>query len=409
MNILFISCRNIWNGIGGRENTIKSRIEYLTSHDCHCDIFYFFENKNTANEKNIFEYVGINTSIATKLMHSFFNVCSKKKPLQYSLFYSSKNKNMLKEILLNNSYDYIIVDMIRLAPLFNLLNRYKKNAKLILDLDDIISKRYKDITGNVLGSFSNENKKIDKILNRKLLKKVVLNTEYRKLYTSEIFYSKVYDMSILVNPYETEELNKIIGKNKAYNLSLFIKNDELTKKQYKTKSSFSLFFLGSLKMEQNRASFENIVTYILPIINIPYKFFVVGKNKQSDIEKYSHMNKNIEFTGYIKSLNDFLSNMDIMISPIAFGTGIKTKILSAMGHGIPVITNDCGANGIKCENEKEIFIINDYVEIANKINYLFDNQCILENIGNNAFDLIITNYSENIFKKSLDEIKRCLS
>lgn len=408
MKILFISCRNIWDGIGGRENTIKSRIEYLASHNCHCDIFYFFKNKKNRKKYNISEYSGINTHITTKLTHSFFNAFSKKKPLQYSLFYSNKNKAELKQILLEKSYDFIIVDMIRLAPLYSFLNKYKKSAKLILDLDDIISKRYQVISGNVLGSFANENKKLDKILEQKLVRKLVLNTEYKKLYNSEIYYSKLYDISILVNPYETEELNKNIGKNKAYNLSPFVKKEELVKKEYKTSSIFSLFFLGSLKMEQNRASFENIVANILPKISIPYKFYVVGKNKQSDIDKYLLINKNIEFTGYIENLNDFLLTMDIMISPIAFGTGVKTKILSAMGHGIPVITNDCGAYGIKCENGENIFIINEFDEIAYKVNYLYNNQSILENIGDNAFDLIVNNYSETIFEKSLEEIQRNL-
>ena len=405
MNILFVSCRDIWNGIGGRENTIKSRIEYLSENNCHCDVFYFFKNDKIFEKENISQYSGVSTSNVTKISHSFFNVASNKKPLQYSLFYSKENKKKLINLLLKNSYDYIVVDMIRLAPLYSLLNKYKKNAKLILDLDDVISKRYKDIHGNVFGSFSNENKKLDKLLRFKILKKVVLSTEYRKLYKSEIYYSKLYDLCLLVNPNETNDLNKLLGNNKAYNLGLFISNEELIQKEYEKKSIFSLFFLGSLKMEQNRSSFDNIVKNILPKISIPYKFYVVGKNDSNIVEKYSGLNSNIVFTGFVDDLNDFLLNMDIMISPIAFGTGIKTKILSAMGHGIPVITNDCGANGIKCENEKNIFIINNFDEIASKVDYLFDHQDVLESIGKNAFNLISNEYSENTFKTSLEEIR----
>ncbi len=408
MNILFISCRDFWNGIGGRDNTIKSRIEYLSSNNCHCDVFYFFENNKIVEKDNVSQYSGTSTSNITKIVHSFFNVISRKKPLQYSLFYSKKNKEKLKKLLLINSYDYIIVDMIRLAPLFSLLQEYKKNAKLILDLDDVISKRYKMVQTNVLGTFSGTNKKIEKLLKLKLLKKVVLSTEYRKLYNSEIYYSKLYDMSLLVNPNETNELNKTLGITKAYNLGVFINNNELIEKKYMYKNIFSLFFLGSLKLEQNLVSFDNVVKNILSKISIPYKFYVVGKNDSSIISKYSAINSNIVFTGFVENLNGFLSNMDVMISPIAFGTGIKTKIISAMGHGIPVITNDIGVDGIKCENEKNIIIINSFDEIANKVNYLFNHQDILKNIGREAFSLISNEYSENTFKESIEEIMRNL-
>jgi len=41
----------------------------------------------------------------------------------------------------------------------------------------------------------------------------------------------------------------------------------------------------------------------------------------------------------------------LAIVPIAYGTGIKTKILDLLSFGIPVVTNEVGAEGLDVNGE----------------------------------------------------------
>ena len=50
--------------------------------------------------------------------------------------------------------------------------------------------------------------------------------------------------------------------------------------------------------------------------------------------------------GFVENLNDYVSKMGILLSPIQSGSGIRVKILEMMAFGIPVITTTLGAQGL---------------------------------------------------------------
>ena len=47
-----------------------------------------------------------------------------------------------------------------------------------------------------------------------------------------------------------------------------------------------------------------------------------------------------------------------------------------MSMGVPVVTNDVGAEGIDVKNERDIWIENDPLAIANRVDILLDNYYI---------------------------------
>ena len=50
--------------------------------------------------------------------------------------------------------------------------------------------------------------------------------------------------------------------------------------------------------------------------------------------------------GFVPDLAEFLSGDAVLAAPILQGTGIKTKIIDALEHSVPVITTPVGAEGL---------------------------------------------------------------
>ena len=148
----------------------------------------------------------------------------------------------------------------------------------------------------------------------------------------------------------------------------------------------------------NIDSLDWIVNKILPKVKHPVKFMVVGKAPDEIKDKYRN-NKQVFFTGRVERLEDYICKSRIFLSPLLYGTGIKTKILEAMSMGIPVITNDVGAEGIEVENGKHLWIENKEEKLAARIDDVLDNPENAESIALNGKKLVEKKYRwEDIWK-----------
>ena len=54
----------------------------------------------------------------------------------------------------------------------------------------------------------------------------------------------------------------------------------------------------------------------------------------------------VEVLGYVEDLSALMQTVDIGIAPLQEGAGVKGKVLSALAHGLPMVTTPIGAEGI---------------------------------------------------------------
>jgi glycosyltransferase involved in cell wall biosynthesis len=125
----------------------------------------------------------------------------------------------------------------------------------------------------------------------------------------------------------------------------------------------------------------------------------VGSCPKSITGKYSGK-ANVKFTGFVNDLQSEVTSTAVFLSPIAYGSGIKTKILEAMAMKMPVVTNSVGAESISAENGKHFFIYDDYAEIAKCVDYLLDNPEDAIGVAENGCQLVTERYNwQTIWKK----------
>ena len=68
--------------------------------------------------------------------------------------------------------------------------------------------------------------------------------------------------------------------------------------------------------------------------------------------------------GFVADLDPVFANCREAVSPVRFGTGIKTKNLSALSHGVPLVTTTVGADGMNLHHNETALIADSPQEFA---------------------------------------------
>jgi len=163
-----------------------------------------------------------------------------------------------------------------------------------------------------------------------------------------------------------------------------------------------IFFLGSYTFSPNVHAVKAFVKDVFPILqkkNPDLHFHIVGADPTPEILELA--NNRIHVTGFVENLIDFLNLRRVCIAPLAFGAGIKGKILLSMGMGIPVVTNDIGAEGIPGRSGVHWITANAAETWAEEIQRTYTDQTRWESLSEKGRELVQRHYSSATVSEAL--------
>ncbi len=316
-------------------------------------------------------------------------------PFQCALYHSSKNRRALREFVAEFKPDVMLFDMIRLAPY---MQDFSGKVRCVLDLDDLLSVRYArqlaafdgstGIAGRYAGGMS---RFAERLLCHGKIGKLILKSEQKRLKKAELRYARLANGVILVSEAETSRLNAMLGKPRAVTVPTGVDMAAFDATEAE-KSPRTFGFVGNFHVAANVASLESIVRDILPRLQHSYRFEVVGAVPDEVRRRFSDV-KNLIFLGEVGDLAPVMKKWQLSLCPIAFGTGLKTKILEAMAAGLPVLTNSVGAEGISAVRNAEIFVFDDPQLLADKANELLTAPTLCRTVGAAARAFVAEHFS----------------
>ncbi|RYD52316.1 MAG: glycosyltransferase [Sphingobacteriales bacterium] len=109
-----------------------------------------------------------------------------------------------------------------------------------------------------------------------------------------------------------------------------------------------LYFLGALDYRPNAEAVEYLITEIAPRLAASgnaVEILLAGKGLAPELAARLS-GTGITYTGFLPSLDDFLSACDVMLNPVLTGGGIKTKAVEALAWGKRVVSCSSGAAGL---------------------------------------------------------------
>ena len=119
------------------------------------------------------------------------------------------------------------------------------------------------------------------------------------------------------------------------------------------------------------------------------KLYLAGNNIPAELGKGG----GIEILGHVADLESMLEKYRVFVSPIRFGTGIKTKNLTALANGIPLITTTIGAEGMSLIDGENAIVEDSAGAFANKAIELHNNRELWQKLAANGRKHIETEFS----------------
>lgn len=129
-----------------------------------------------------------------------------------------------------------------------------------------------------------------------------------------------------------------------------------------------------------------------------YGAYVSEKARQLHNEKEKFLIK-----GRTDSVQQVFESSRVLLAPIPFGAGIKGKLLESMQFGLPNITTNIGAEGMKGNLDWNGFITDEDESFVEKSAELYSNESIWTQAQENGFEIIRSRFKSENFLTALAE------
>jgi glycosyltransferase involved in cell wall biosynthesis len=291
-----------------------------------------------------------------------------------SRFYSPDFDNKLKITLEEAKFDVIHLESLFMTPYLETINKYS-DAKVILrshNLEHIIWERLAKTEKNIA-------------------KKIYLNHLAKQLKKYEKQIINQLDGIATISQEDTKRFKKLKLDKKIVTIPFGINIDDYKTAIYKPKDKLRLFHIGAMDWLPNLQAVEWFLETVFPELNSNLiELHIAGKNMPSHL-----INKNINnlyVHNSVENAIEFMSNYDVMVVPLLSGSGIRIKVIEAMGLAKTVVSTKVGVEGIEVTHNKDILIANSPKEFIEEINKLEKNNLLINQIGENAKKLIVDCY-----------------
>ena len=409
--VLFITTRLFWPADSGRKVVLFNYCKGL--HDqlgYDVDVFSFLEGDQSTDEAgehpDFIESVRVAApvSVATKVKNLARFFFDSNGAFQSALYWSRENARAIRDYCERIRPSVVVIDMIRLAPYMDELDGL--GIPVVLDYDDLLSKRYERQVGksggNILGKYGTQaSGLLSRLASNTLVKNAILSVESKRVRRAEDKFARKADSVLFVSPVEAAELDGRLGTKKCF--SATIGAALVDSPSLRVGKTYDFGFVGNMHTAANQASLDFICKEVLPLL--PGKSLRVIGVCPGEIRSHYDSYEQVSFSGRVESIADELLRCEVMLAPFAYGTGIKTKVLEAMGMGMPVVTNSTGVEGMSCRPGIEIEVGEMPKDLAQLAGALLADSAKRKRMGLAAKEYVRRNHDWHM---SIENLGHCL-
>lgn len=403
--LLFFTTRLFWPTDEGHKVLLHNYCKGLhDSYNYDIYLYSFLEKGQNPEEGKWPEYIkSIDTAIPVTTIRKIQNTVSKslvgkdKWTIQSAMYFSPENVKKFREHIKKIKPDAIMIDMIRLSRYYDVIKDFK--GPKVLFMEDALSKRYprqmqtNNSKAAITGRYAdNLPPFINNIVNSAALKNVILRAETKRLLTEEVIAAKKYDAVFYVNSIEASEMNQKSGKKNSFTVTMGADCAYFGENLDVEKVPNTLSYVGNMAVAANADAVRMIMDKIIPLIPSKPVIHFIG-NAPEELQKEYAGNNQCIFDGRVDDLRKYVKATEIVLAPIAYGTGVKTKVIEGMAMRMPVVTNYLGIDGLSVEVGRDLLMSDDYQEIANMVEELLHNSQKREELGKNGYAYALKNHN----------------
>jgi glycosyltransferase involved in cell wall biosynthesis len=107
-------------------------------------------------------------------------------------------------------------------------------------------------------------------------------------------------------------------------------------------------FIGSYSHAPNREAAAFVARRLVPLLRAELRdaeLLLAGEQMGFDVRALGAL-PGVRMLGPVATPLDLLGKIRCLVAPVFSGAGTRVKVLTALAHGVPVVTNDLGARGL---------------------------------------------------------------
>lgn len=327
MKILFLTTILARKKQLGGEISTQAFIDALTKSGHQVSVLGYSRKDDVSFEKSPQEIVigqRYIESKRTKVYSTIWLMSSLLKNLPYSAgkYYSRTYINTVKEKLLNEKYDVVIIDYSRLEWLNRFIESKYKTALIAHNIEHEIYLESSKSAHNFISKwiYAREARLVKEMEDRLAasLNEVWAYTPHDAKYFSSL--ENVGKVRVFGIPPGLDNLQPIASVSKQCDIGI----------------------LGSWSWRANEEGLQWFLQSVYPHLPSSLLIHIAGKGGDWLVEKYP----NIHYRGYVPDAQEFMAQAKVMAIPILSGSGIQIKTLDAIASGSSIVATPIALRGI---------------------------------------------------------------
>jgi glycosyltransferase involved in cell wall biosynthesis len=135
-------------------------------------------------------------------------------------------------------------------------------------------------------------------------------------------------------------------------------------------------FVGLLSLPHNEDGVRAFLTDVWPLVlgRMPKaRLRIIGRDCGPELaEIVGRQGESVTLEGYVADLTEVLSSAAGLVNYLRFGSGIKLKVIEALGRGLPVVSTNIGADGFATGTEHGVLVADQAEQFAEALCDLTD-------------------------------------
>lgn len=238
-------------------------------------------------------------------------------------------------------------------------------------------------------------------------------------YLSKLKYkTSIVNSVICISKSVQNEMLKVINLKKTRIISSAIDLEKFTSIEgfffpfFKDKN-IRVGYVAALTPEKDHITFLKTAQLILKK-HQNITFYIIGEGKLMNniliLVKKMNLQNNVVLTGFVKDIPNLIPQLDFLLFTSKL-EGLGTTILDFYLAKKPVVTTLCGGNNEISLHNKTAMVskVGDYKDLAHNFISLFENPDLRETIVNNAYNLVVKNFSlKDLGKNTFNEYEKVI-
>jgi glycosyltransferase involved in cell wall biosynthesis len=137
-----------------------------------------------------------------------------------------------------------------------------------------------------------------------------------------------------------------------------VKPPQYRQRQYGGAPDF--VFVGLLSLPHNEDGVTSFLADVWPMVltRMPKaQLRIIGRDCSPELaELVRRWGESVTLEGYVDDLTEMLCSAAGLINYLRFGSGIKLKVIEALGRGLPVVSTNIGADGFAVGPEHGVLV-----------------------------------------------------